>query len=149
MLVPPLLVADLLFLGGAGMTLLSPRFIGMLRDLKTLQERTFYGKEKKSLAYVIAIMNMILHGITAPNSGLSITVWDPVMGAIPPLSEADWEAAFAAYQTTIRSYQAYIRETLSDLWRQHREAMPARHLEVSDPIVSALMNASTPSRDES
>ncbi|MDY0385358.1 N-6 DNA methylase, partial [Trichlorobacter sp.] len=32
-------------------------------DLKTLQERTFYGKEKKSLAYVIAIMNMILHGI--------------------------------------------------------------------------------------
>ena len=30
-------------------------------------ERTFYGKEKKSLAYVIAIMNMILHGIEAPN----------------------------------------------------------------------------------
>ena len=36
-------------------------------DLKTLQERTFYGQEKKSLAYVIAIMNMILHGIEAPN----------------------------------------------------------------------------------
>ena len=36
-------------------------------DLKTLQTRTFYGKEKKSLAYVIAIMNMILHGIAAPN----------------------------------------------------------------------------------
>jgi type I restriction enzyme M protein len=36
-------------------------------DLKTLQEKTFYGKEKKSLAYVIAIMNMILHGIEAPN----------------------------------------------------------------------------------
>ncbi len=34
---------------------------------RTLQERTFYGKEKKSLAYVIAIMNMILHGIEAPN----------------------------------------------------------------------------------
>ena len=33
----------------------------------TLQTRTFYGKEKKSLAYVIAIMNMILHGIEAPN----------------------------------------------------------------------------------
>src|SRR2546422_539002 len=37
------------------------------KDMKTLQERTFYGKEKKSLAYVIAIMNMILHGIEAPN----------------------------------------------------------------------------------
>jgi type I restriction enzyme M protein len=36
-------------------------------DLQTLQTRTFYGKEKKSLAYVIAIMNMILHGIEAPN----------------------------------------------------------------------------------
>ncbi|HEU5117314.1 MAG TPA: N-6 DNA methylase [Isosphaeraceae bacterium] len=36
-------------------------------DLRTLQERTFYGQEKKSLAYVIAIMNMILHGIEAPN----------------------------------------------------------------------------------
>jgi type I restriction enzyme M protein len=36
-------------------------------SLRTLQERTFYGKEKKSLAYVIAIMNMILHGIEAPS----------------------------------------------------------------------------------
>jgi len=36
-------------------------------DLDTLQTRTFYAKEKKSLAYVIAIMNMILHGIEAPN----------------------------------------------------------------------------------
>jgi type I restriction enzyme M protein len=37
------------------------------KDLKTLQEKTFFGKEKKSLAYVIAIMNMILHGIDASN----------------------------------------------------------------------------------
>ncbi len=36
------------------------------QDLDTLQTRTFTGKEKKSLAYVIAIMNMILHGIEAP-----------------------------------------------------------------------------------
>ena len=36
-------------------------------DLQTLQTRSFYGKEKKSLAYVIGIMNMILHGIEAPN----------------------------------------------------------------------------------
>ena len=36
-------------------------------DLHTLQTRTFYGKEKKPLAYVIGIMNMILHGIEAPN----------------------------------------------------------------------------------
>jgi type I restriction enzyme M protein len=36
-------------------------------DARTLQERTFIGKEKKSLAYVIGIMNLILHGIEAPN----------------------------------------------------------------------------------
>ena len=36
-------------------------------QFNTLQAKTFYGKEKKSLAYVIAIMNMILHGIEAPN----------------------------------------------------------------------------------
>jgi type I restriction enzyme M protein len=37
------------------------------KEADILQARTFYGKEKKSLAYVIGIMNMILHGIDAPN----------------------------------------------------------------------------------
>jgi type I restriction enzyme M protein len=37
------------------------------KDAKTLQKNTFYGKEKKSLAYIIGTMNMILHGIEAPN----------------------------------------------------------------------------------
>lgn len=37
------------------------------KDTETLQKKTFYGKEKKSLAYIIGIMNMILHGIEAPN----------------------------------------------------------------------------------
>jgi type I restriction enzyme M protein len=36
-------------------------------DVATLQKKTFYGKEKKSLAYIIGTMNMILHGIDAPN----------------------------------------------------------------------------------
>ncbi len=36
-------------------------------NLKTLQENTLYGKEKKNLAYIIGVMNMILHGIEAPN----------------------------------------------------------------------------------
>ena len=35
--------------------------------MDTLQKKTFYGKEKMSLAYIIGIMNMILHGIEAPN----------------------------------------------------------------------------------
>lgn len=37
------------------------------QHVETLQKRTFYGKEKKPLAYIIGTMNMILHGIQAPN----------------------------------------------------------------------------------
>jgi type I restriction enzyme M protein len=37
------------------------------QDIETLQNKTFFGKEKKSLAYIIGTMNMILHGIDAPN----------------------------------------------------------------------------------
>lgn len=53
-----------------------------------------------TLAALVAAM-ILIGGLTRlTDSGLSITVWDPVMGAIPPLSDADWEAAFAAYKTT-------------------------------------------------
>lgn len=37
------------------------------KDWQTLQEKTFYGKEKITLPYIIGVMNMILHGIDAPN----------------------------------------------------------------------------------
>jgi type I restriction enzyme M protein len=37
------------------------------KDITQLQKKTFFGKEIKSLAYIIGIMNMILHGIEAPN----------------------------------------------------------------------------------
>ena len=40
-------------------------------DYDTLQNNTFYGQEKKALAYIIGIINMILHGIEAPNLVLS------------------------------------------------------------------------------
>lgn len=37
------------------------------KDVETLQKNTFFGKEKKGLAYIIGTMNMILHGVEAPN----------------------------------------------------------------------------------
>jgi len=37
------------------------------KDSVTLQKHTFYGKEKATLAYIIGTMNMILHGVEAPN----------------------------------------------------------------------------------
>ena len=36
-------------------------------QMATLQNKTFFGKEIKSLAYIVGIMNMILHGVEAPN----------------------------------------------------------------------------------
>ena len=58
--------------GSAGFLCESFEFLKQKKGLtvtesQTLQKKTFYGKEKKSLAYVIGIMNMILHGIDAPN----------------------------------------------------------------------------------
>ena len=42
---------------------------------------------------------VVVGGITRlTESGLSITEWKPVTGALPPLSEAAWQAEFAAYQ---------------------------------------------------
>jgi type I restriction enzyme M protein len=57
--------------GSAGFLSRRLNYLGKIRigtkEAKLLQEKTFYGKEKKSLAYIIGIMNMILHGIEAPN----------------------------------------------------------------------------------
>ena len=50
-------------------------------------------------ALVVAMV--VIGGITRlTESGLSITQWQPVTGAIPPLSEAAWEAEFALYRAT-------------------------------------------------
>lgn len=49
------------------------------KDWDTLQRKTFYGQEKKSLAYVLGVMNMILHGIDAPNIRHANTLADNVM----------------------------------------------------------------------
>jgi len=52
------------------------------------------------LAIALVILAMItIGGLTRlTGSGLSITEWKPIMGAIPPLSEAEWQDAFAKYQ---------------------------------------------------
>lgn len=50
-------------------------------------------------AMVVAIV--VVGGITRlTESGLSITRWEPVAGALPPLSEAEWAREFALYRAT-------------------------------------------------
>ncbi len=66
------------------------------------------------LALLTAAM-VLVGGLTRlTDSGLSITEWSPVMGALPPLTEADWQAAFAAYQTTTEFQSQNSWMTLAD-----------------------------------
>ncbi|MBI3379668.1 SAM-dependent DNA methyltransferase [Candidatus Gottesmanbacteria bacterium] len=58
--------------GSAGFLVEAFDYLNRSKELTTteselLQKHTFYGKEIKSLAYIIGVMNMILHGIEAPN----------------------------------------------------------------------------------
>ena len=41
--------------------------VASVSDADMLQKETFFGKEKKGLPYIIATMNMIFHGVAAPN----------------------------------------------------------------------------------
>jgi cytochrome c oxidase assembly protein subunit 15 len=56
------------------------------------------------LLFLVAAMvfaMVVVGGITRlTESGLSITEWKPISGAIPPLSHADWVRAFQLYQST-------------------------------------------------
>ncbi|MGA7458522.1 MAG: COX15/CtaA family protein [Methyloceanibacter sp.] len=51
-----------------------------------------------TIAALIVAMIMVGGATRLTDSGLSITEWKPIVGAIPPFSEADWTQAFAAYQ---------------------------------------------------
>ncbi|MCA9298108.1 MAG: hypothetical protein KDA28_03520, partial [Phycisphaerales bacterium] len=88
----PLLLADLLFLGGLGMTV----------SWTAATVAGFLGA--KGLAGVF-----------------------------------DKSPAFLEYQTTVRAYQASLREALDEQWRRNLEALPKRHLSMQDPILKALM----------
>ena len=44
---------------------------------------------------------VVVGGVTRlTHSGLSIVEWQPIMGALPPLNDAQWEEAFAKYRET-------------------------------------------------
>ena len=51
-----------------------------------------------SVAALIAIMVLVGGATRLTESGLSITEWKPVTGALPPLGEAQWTQAFEGYK---------------------------------------------------
>jgi hypothetical protein len=93
----PLLLADLLFLGGAGF----------------------------SLGWAVATVAGLVGG----------------KGAVGLMQRSP---AFNEYQTTVRTYQALIRETLTRQWESALAEMPRRHLAMTDPLFESIMYWATP-----
>ncbi len=72
---------------------------------ETLAGTPFWSPDRRAVgiwllcvAFLIGVM-VVVGGLTRlTGSGVSITEWDPIMGAIPPLNVQDWQDAFARYQ---------------------------------------------------
>jgi cytochrome c oxidase assembly protein subunit 15 len=61
------------------------------------------------------IVQVLLGGITRlTGSGLSITEWKPILGAIPPMNEMDWQRAFEQYKQIGQFKELNFEFTLSD-----------------------------------
>ncbi len=52
----------------------------------------------KVIAFMIFMMVIVGGATRLTNSGLSITEWQPLLGAIPPWTNEDWQVAFQKYQ---------------------------------------------------
>jgi cytochrome c oxidase assembly protein subunit 15 len=61
-----------------------------------------------AMAFLVFCMVIVGGATRLTDSGLSITEWRPLLGAIPPLNEADWQAAFEKYKL-IPEYQIQNR----------------------------------------
>ena len=67
-----------------------------------------------AVAVLIAAMVLIGGATRLTESGLSIVEWKPVTGALPPLSQSEWERAFAAYKLIPQYRQLNAGMSLSD-----------------------------------
>src|SRR6201985_1470619 len=67
-----------------------------------------------SVAALIAIMVLVGGATRLTESGLSITEWKPVAGALPPRGQTEWDKAVEAYKQTPQSRMLNAGMTLSD-----------------------------------
>ena len=65
------------------------------------------------IAVMVYLMILVGGATRLTDSGLSITEWQPLLGAIPPMSDTDWQDAFNKYQTT--TAQAQVMNAGMDL----------------------------------
>ncbi len=105
-------------------------------------------------AVAAIVLGMVaLGGLTRlTGSGLSITQWDPIMGAIPPMSDAAWHAAFAKYQQIPQYRLENFRMTLEGFkaifWWEwtHRLLGPHRRFRVCGAVPAVLLDRRDPPR---
>src|SRR6185437_7087684 len=86
----------------------------------TAQLHTLSGPRRIVAFWLLTVAAVILAMITVggltriTGSGLSITEWDPIMGAVPPISDAAWQDAFSKYQRIPQYLHEHAGMTLDD-----------------------------------
>ena len=81
-----------------------------------------------ALIFLLVAAMIVVGGLTRlTDSGLSITEWKPVTGALPPMSDADWATEFSKYQASpqykLMNSQMTVEEFKSIFWWEwgHRQ----------------------------
>lgn len=94
------------------------------------------------MALLVAAMVIVGGATRLTDSGLSITEWQPLLGAIPPLNEADWQAAFAKYKTipqaTIVNKTMTLAEFKSIYWWEWGHRQLGRFIGIAFALPLAL-----------
>ncbi|WP_415005750.1 COX15/CtaA family protein [Aestuariivirga sp.] len=87
-----------------------------MEQLNAKQERALPAVRLWLFAVALLIFAMVIVGgaTRLTNSGLSITEWKPLLGAIPPLDEADWQLAFDKYKLIPQARELNSAMTLEE-----------------------------------
>ncbi len=100
---------------------------------------------------VTVLITLVVGGITRlTESGLSITEWKPIWGALPPLSAADWDNAFALYLQIPEAQSVHAGITLTQFkslfWWEwvHRNFARLAGLIIAVPYVWLLWRGDIP-----
>ena len=104
------------------------------------------------VAFMIFAMLVVGGATRLTGSGLSITEWKPVSGALPPLSDADWRKDFALYQATPQYREVNRGMTLAEFrtifWWEWTHRLLGRlvGLVVAAPLLVLLAMRAIPAR---
>src|SRR5213080_629718 len=83
------------------------------QNIRTLSDRRVAAWLFVCCALVFAMV--VVGGVTRlTHSGLSITEWQPIVGTVPPLSDAQWQEVFAKYKRTPEYRQINTAMTLAE-----------------------------------